>query len=459
MTARPLTINLARLTAPLLVALASIVLISEPTAAQGATTRVSVDSAGNQSNGASDAAAISGDGRYVAFPSFASNLVPGDSNGTYDLFVHDRQTSETTRISMAADGSEANGSSQTGVLIHVRMSDDARYIAFNSLATNLVPEGIQGVMVHDRETGVTTLVSFNPQGRPIEGNAGICDISGDGRLVAFLAGTRLFLRDLASQSTSLVATGAGCGSLNRDGSVLAYLDEGEQIVVLDRASGSNETVSVNDSGEPANDVNDWPSISSDGRYVAFESLASNLHARDNNGIHDIYLHDRASKTTSLLSEDVTGAASGGSLPRLSGDRRHIVFNQTRGRGSLVVLDVETDSVETVSVNSSGEDANGAVPEIIPAPQDLSDDGRVVVFEAKATNLVDDDTNDESDIFVRDRDATTGGGQTGQSSPGSSLGSEEDSETSSLPIAVAGVGIAVVLALGAAILISRRRANR
>src|SRR5207245_298074 len=149
----------------------------------GTTERVSVDSAGSEGNGASTGVALSADGRFVAFTSVATNLVAGDTNGAADVFVHDRQTGTTERGSVDSAGSEGNGAS-TGVAL----SADGRFVAFTSAATNLVAgdtNGVTDVFVHDRQTGTTERVSVDSAG--IEGNgasAGVA-LSADGRFVAF----------------------------------------------------------------------------------------------------------------------------------------------------------------------------------------------------------------------------------------------------------------------------------
>jgi Tol biopolymer transport system component len=163
----------------------------------GVTERVSVDSAGNQGNGFSDSAAISDDGRYVAFTSFDSNLVPGDDNNAIDVFVHDRQSGTTERVSVDSAGVQSNGSS--GWMGGLAISGDGRHVAFFSDATNLVTgdtNGQRDVFVHDRASGVTARVSVDSADN--QGNDFSSDpaISGDGRYVAFYSSaTNLVLGD------------------------------------------------------------------------------------------------------------------------------------------------------------------------------------------------------------------------------------------------------------------------
>jgi archaellum component FlaF (FlaF/FlaG flagellin family) len=156
-----------------------------PTAALTATTeRASVDSSGIQGNRNSGNPSISADGRYVAFDSAATNLVPGDTNGLVDVFVHDRQTGRTTRVSV--DSKEIQGNNASW---EPSISADGRYVAFDSAATNLVPGDtnyVVDVFVHDRQTGQTTRVSVDSNGiQANQESVGLVGISADGRYVAF----------------------------------------------------------------------------------------------------------------------------------------------------------------------------------------------------------------------------------------------------------------------------------
>jgi Tol biopolymer transport system component len=149
----------------------------------GQTSRVSVATDGMQANGESWNATISADGRYVAFESRASNLVPAYNNGTWDIFVHDRQTGQTSRVSVASDRSQANNYSWAPAV-----SPDGRFMAFSSGASNLVPgdtNDVGDVFVHDRQTGQTSRVSVASDGTEGNSHSGWPSISADGRTVAF----------------------------------------------------------------------------------------------------------------------------------------------------------------------------------------------------------------------------------------------------------------------------------
>ena len=244
----------------------------------GATERVSLDSTGTQGNSDSLSPSISADGRYVAFYSFASNLVTGDSNGASDIFVHDRNTGDTERVSVDSGGTQGNSGSYGPSI-----SSDGRYVAFHSFASNLVAgdsNGVVDIFVHDRNTGDTERVSLDSSGT--QGNSGSANpsISSDGRYVAFY-----------SFASNLVA-----GDTNG-----AY-----DIFVHDRNTGDTERVSVDSSGTQGNSDSANASISSDGRYVAFFSGASNLVTGDSNGFSDIFVHDRNSGDTERVSVDSSG---------------------------------------------------------------------------------------------------------------------------------------------------------
>ena len=235
--------------------------------ATGATDRVSVASNGAEANHHSDNPAISADGRYVAFSSLASNLVPGDTNGRVDVFVHDRATGTTERVSVASDGAEAESSSFIPAISAI--SADGGHVAFTSPATNLVPgdtNGTDDVFVHDRATGTTERVSVASDGA--EANSPSTDpaISADGAHVAF-----------SSPASNLVP-----GDTNG-------IDDG---FVHHRPTGATERVSVASDGAEGNRNSNRLAISVDGAHVAFSSSASNLVPGDTNGVADVFLHDR-----------------------------------------------------------------------------------------------------------------------------------------------------------------------
>jgi len=255
-------------------------------ASPGATERVSLDSGGNEANSQSLGPAISADGRFVAFNSGASNLVPGDTNDSIDTFVHDRLTAETVRVSVTSQGEQGKGQ-PAAALIDTAISDDGRIVAFNP-SSALVPEDSNkdvDVYVHSLVTGETELVSLDEAGNQFTSESLVSDISGDGRVAAFSNEGSLYMRDLEANVTERIAPG-GLGSPSEDGRYIAFVssDSGlvtgdtngrRDIFVYDRQTGEMERVSVASDGTEGNGASDWPSISNDGRYVAFGSDASN----------------------------------------------------------------------------------------------------------------------------------------------------------------------------------------
>ena len=361
------------------------------------TERVSVGPGGIEGNNASNAPSISGNGRYVAFESFATNLVASDGNGFIDVFVHDLQTGATTRMSVDSLGNEGNRPSANSAI-----SADGRYVAFESEADNLVagdtafPFGFTDIFVHDMQTRNTTRVSVDSGGGEGDGPSFNPSISGDGGYVAFDSDADLVLPDIWG----------------------VY-----EIFVHERQTGTTTRVSVDSAGTQGNDHSYSPSISEDGRYVAFESLSTNLVAGDGNGVIDIFVHDRNTATTTRVSVDSLGNEGNGdsNFPSISSDGRYVAFesdadnligvgNDTNGSTDVFVHDRDADgngtydepggvSTTRVSVDSAGLEGNGN-----SSASAISSDGRSVIFESDADNLigVGNDTNGSTDVFVDDR---------------------------------------------------------
>jgi Tol biopolymer transport system component len=355
----------------------------------GITTRVSVDSAGAQANGASLRAVISADGRFVVFDSLASNLVAGDTNGQADIFVHDRQTGATTRVSVSSGGAQANA-----VSLSPQVTPDGRFVAFASGASTLVPGDTNGafdIFIHDRLTATTTRVSVNAAGQQGNADSVIPNISADGRFVAF-----------SSVASNLVAGPTSSGT---------------QVYVHDRLTGSTTRVSVDAAGDPGNGFSFNSGMSAEGRFVVFASDAPNLTPGDTNGMRDVFVHDRLSGTTTRVNVDSTGTQANGfsSLgfngEGISADGRFVTFSSsasnlvagdTNDAGDVFLHDRLTGTTTRVSVGSAGAQGNGGSG----APT-VSDDGRFVAFISGATNLVAGDTNATFDGFLHDRGGAAG----------------------------------------------------
>ncbi len=346
----------------------------------GTTERVSVDSNGVQGNFDSFLSSISDDGRFVAFVSQATNLVPGDTNNARDIFVRDRQSASTARVSVDSNGVQGNGNSRFPIL-----TGDARYVAFYSSATNLVigdGNGVDDVFVHDRQFARTRRVSTDAAGGEGNGPSQFPAISSDGRFVAF-----------ESDATNLVP---GDGNGARD------------VFVKDRQTGAIERASVDSAGAEAAGASYAASISADGRFVAFASDASDLVAGDTNGVADVFVRDRQGGTTVRVSVDGSGAQGNGAsaTPVLSADTRYVAFastasdlvaGDTNGVSDVFVHDLQIGSTVRVSVDSARREGNGG-----SFRAQISADGGRIVFNSAASNLVQGDTNAIPDILFHDR---------------------------------------------------------
>ncbi|MEG4277568.1 calcium-binding protein [Microcoleus sp. MON1_C1] len=356
------------------------------------TTRVSVDSAGNPGNGESYLPSISGDGRFVAFASDAANLVPGDTNGSRDVFVRDLSTNTTTRVSVDSAGNQGNGISNPP-LSKPSISADGRLVAFASAATNLVPgdtNNSQDIFVRDLLTNTTTRVSVDSAGNQAIGNSFSTSISANGRFVAF-----------SSLAFNLVP-----GDTNNT----------TDVFVRDLFTNTTTRVSVSSTGNQGNIfTSSFPSISADGRLVAFVSDATNLAPGDTNNRNDIFVRDLSTNTTTRVSVDSAGNQANNNsfaIPSISGDGRFVAFlseasnlvpGDTNGSRDIFVRDLSTNTTARVSVSGAGNQANDT-----SFSTSISGDGRFVVFDSNATNLVPGDSNNTSDIFVADIGNTSGG---------------------------------------------------
>ena len=323
---------------------------------------------------------ITPDGRYVFFGSSATNFVVGDTNDESDIFKYDRDTDTITKITNANGGGQTDGSSSIGLTTGA----DGRYIVFSSTATNLIAGGTSGVShtyIYDNNTDTTTLVSKSDA--DAEGNASSNNpnISSDGRYVTF-----------HSDASNLVS-----GDTNNTGDVFVY----------DRILDSIERVSVSSSEVEADGSSSFSEISSDGRYVTFQSDATNLVFGDTNSFTDVFVRDRTSGTTervSVSSEGVEGNEFSG-LPTISGDGDKVAFysiasNLVTGDVSnnydIFVYDRSSDDITRISLSPEGDEADGYSYN----PRIMSE-GRFVAYSSDATNLITGDTNGGGDLFLYD----------------------------------------------------------
>ena len=343
----------------------------------GTTERVSVNSAGNESNSPSHGPSITPDGRFIAFDSWATNLASNDVNNLPDIYVRDRQLGTTELASVDSTGTLGNSDSQ-----RPSISADGRFVAFDSFASNLVAGDTNfafDVFVHDRQTGTTECVSVDAAGAVGDYGSYSAKISADGRFVSFESG-----------ATTLVP-----------GDTNAHAD----VFVRDRQSGTTERVSVDSSGAQGNGTSYQSAISADGRFVAFQSSSDNLVAGDTNRVKDVFVRDRQAGTTERVSLRTTGKEQfkDSLVPSISADGRFVSFistapfvgDDTNGVYDVFVRDRQKSRTTRASVDSAGNEGDAAAT----YSAQLSADGRFVAFGSSADDLVSGDTNGDADAFI------------------------------------------------------------
>jgi Tol biopolymer transport system component len=344
----------------------------------GVITRANTNRNGVQANGAADRASISADGRRIAFQSSASNLISDDHNELDDVFVRGFAFDGMQKASEAQDKTEADGGS-----FGPSISADGRFVAFFSEATNLVPNdtnGLLDVFLKDMGDASVARVSVADSGSPANGNSYRPAVSHDGRYIAFESDAN----NLLSSDTNNV----------RD------------IFVRDMQTGLLLLASTSTSANQGNAAAENPSLSADGRFVAYDSTASNLVANDTNQTWDIFVKDMVAGLTIRASSDAFGRQSDGMsmYPSLSADGRLVAFasdasnlvpGDNNGSSDIFVKDITTGRIQRASSDRLGNEANGASRFAA-----LSADGRHVVFESLASNLVTGDTNLAADVFAK-----------------------------------------------------------
>lgn len=446
--------SLQRITLSFLLLVAAV-----PAIAQQHPTLVSINAAGtgsgNARSGDFGVYRITPNGRYVVFQSAARDLV-STSEGGADIFVRDLQTGTTKMVSVKLPNTFAGGVSSFGLI-----SDDGRYVAFTSFAPNIVANDTNtsaDVFIRDMELGVTRLVSANAAGTGSGalGGSELIDMSPDGRFVVFQSqatdltaqpdvngfGQDIYVRDTVTNVTKLVsintagtATGngtSGGGSITSDGRYIAFSSEASDLVPGDTATrdvflrdlqaGTTIRLSTNAAGTAGgNNGSDVPFIDRGGRFVVFSTGATNLSTLpDTNDLSDIFIYDLQSGTRRLITVNAAGTATGAGLLfsfnrrgisyRISADARFVVFssqsrdlvaNDTNSDGDDIFrYEVATQKNTLVSMNLAG--TSGTISSSF-SPS-VSADGRFVAFHSLANDLVtvsDEPSGGTNDVFVRD----------------------------------------------------------
>ena len=395
--------------------------------------RVSVNSEGVPGNGVSvnysTRSAISDDGRYVTFVSRANNLVPNDNNAIEDAFVRDRMTRTTERVSVNSSGVEGNG--QT---FYPTISANGRYVAFESWATNLVLDDTNGhedIFVRDRVLGITERVSVDSDGFQIGGYGPA--ISPDGQLVVFIDATlggKTRIHDRQTKTTEVFikdldgkAVRVGDIGFSPDSRYVAFATDNPKIVIedtnersdvflLDRQTDSIELVSVDSNEIQGNKSSRGPSVSEGGRYVAFSSESDNLGEvfAEHGGI---FVRDRNLGTTELVSVSSTGEPNNsgvGSNSDISAAGRFVVFGTSATNmvpddqsdlGEIFIRDREDKTTDRVVYDLDGNEVDSR-----SGASQIAANGCCVSFYTTANNLVIGTPDPFPHVYVNDLDGIT-----------------------------------------------------
>ncbi|MFN0243922.1 MAG: TolB family protein [Planctomycetota bacterium] len=344
----------------------------------------SVSSAGVPADADSNSPSFSGDGRFLVFQSAATNLVDDDTNGVIDVYLRDRALGTTTRVSHALDGGDPNDA-----CLNPTISESGRYIVFESEASNLVASDLNpkaDIFLFDRLTNVTKLVSQSSTGVQANNWCYRASIAGDGKSVVFI-----------SRADNLAT-----GELNGTGA---------DVYVRNLVNNTTQRVSVSSSGIAGNFPSERATISRDGRYVAFESVATNLQSGlpPPVGPSRVYLRDRQLNTTKLISKSTSnGFANGpawgpvisrnGNVVVYESSATNLILEDENEQIDVFLWDGPTGGTELVSQHSNGNPArNGPSGGACPSP-----DGLWVIFWSHADTLVPQDENNAPDVFLRNR---------------------------------------------------------
>lgn len=392
---------------------------------------------------------INSDGRIIAFESFASNLGENDTNGVRDVYVRNTQTRETKLVSINQAGDNGGNCDSRRPIV----SADGRYVAFNSCSSNLTANQITttSVYVRDLQTNQTRVVSTDTNGNPVNGD--IAAISADGRYIAYQSRDRnitsipdiqdfldIFVRDMQTNVTRLVTVnlannGAGNGDsgnsgisqgtvkITSDGRFILFPSIATNLVSATSAGGANlyerdlqnqitTPVSSNPNNTQMIGANPQGCLSNDGRYVFFTTAAANLVPIDTNVTFDIFRRDLSNNTITLVTVDNTGTTSGNgnsNIPNCSADGRYVAFESTasnlsstpdtNGLPDIYWRDISSNITKLISINSSGTNGGGQFSSV----RGISADGQTVLFMSAAGDLLDTpiDNNMNFDLYLRD----------------------------------------------------------
>jgi Tol biopolymer transport system component len=356
----------------------ALVLIVPAASAVTPKTKLVSQRGGTQADKDSHTGDISSSGQFVTFSTDADNLDPGDTNGFRDVYVRNMKNGATRIVSLSSKGVRTNADSFRPVI-----SANGRYIAFDSDADFLIDgKKIAGrqTYLRDRKTGKTKLISQNNAGQVANNQSVSPSISANGRLVAFQSfGSNLTGKPTAGQA---------------------------QIYLRDHIARKTYLISKTKAGKPGDGGSNQSAISPDGRRIAYSSLANNLSKIDDNGWPQVYLYNRDTKKTSLVSKDAAGKAGkngASNSPVLSAKAKSIFFDSAAkltphdGNGSGDVFRRTNGKISIVSRNWKGRQPSGGSwgPDVTP-------NGRYLTFYSYAGNVIKAGTNGtDPHVYVRD----------------------------------------------------------
>ncbi|SDZ16281.1 WD40-like Beta Propeller Repeat [Amycolatopsis xylanica] len=376
-------------------------LVAAPASAAAPVIQVVSRTQAAEGNDSSSDPATSADGRYVVFASYATNFIPGNTNGSQGIYVKDTVSGVISHASAAANGTQADADSEGPSI-----SADGRYVAFSSLAANLVPgdtNGARDIFVKDIRTGAIVKASTAA--------SDFATISADGKHVSFRSGTNAYVKNLDTGELKLIVATAPATPypLSADGRFAVFTTTGalvagdtngkSDVYLKDLQTGTLTRISTTATGGQSTGGATAPAISADGRFAAFESAAADLVPADTNGASDVFVKDLAKGTIRIGAVAANGATT---EPKLSADGRYLAFassatnlvpGDTNGVSDVFVKDLSKDTVIRTSVAAGGAQADEGSDNV-----DLSGNGRVTVFRSEAANLVPADGNHVADIF-------------------------------------------------------------
>ncbi|MCU1369803.1 MAG: domain protein beta Propeller [Ilumatobacteraceae bacterium] len=400
---------------------------------------ISVATTGNTGDGGSLGSSPSSKGRFVAFTSSAGNLVAGDTNGVKDVFVRDTLAGTTQLVSVSTAGARGNGDSD-----QPSISFDGRYVAFRSAAANLVAGDTNAkndVFLRDLRNSTTIRVSVkhNGGGQTTGGDASYPNVSDDGTMVSFLSSSPnvvdfdlnnlpdVFVRDVVGSGTTDIATvtssevqlalGANAPAMSGNGRFVVFDSDTAQVGVdtngtrdvflRDRTLGTTERVSIASNGDPSDGASYYSRVSDNGRYVAFQSIATDLTpAVDAPGFDDVFRRDRTLATTELVSRtdaDQPGN-KGGTGPSISADGTKVAFasqstnlitSDTNAVTDAFVRDLSAQTTTRSSVKTNGGQLDG-----LSYGPELSPEGGAASFTTLSTQGFNQDVNATLDVYLR-----------------------------------------------------------